>query len=58
MDTNEKGLLLLFCQNNLVVNIIKLISDSKYEIIYSIELPYFRSCIYSFNLAELCEGNL
>lgn len=61
MDTNEKWIInsiIAFSENNYVVNIIKLISDSKYEIIYKIELPNFGPCTYAFKLVESWEGEL
>ena len=60
MDTNEKWIInsiIAFSENNYVVNIIKLISDSKYEIIYKIELPNFGPCTYAIKLVESWEGN-
>ena len=54
----KNDLLITFREDYYVVNIIKLTSSSKYEIIYSIELPKFGPRAYSFALAESCEGEL
>ena len=55
----KNGLLVTYCEmGNNDVNIIKLITESKYEIIYKIKLPYFGYCTYAFALSESCEGDL
>jgi len=54
----KNGLLITFCEDNYFVNIVKLISDSKYEIIYKIELSDFGPRTYAFKLVESCEGEL
>ena len=59
----KNGLLVTYCErNNYIynnyVNIIKLITESTYEIIYKIKILYFGFCTYAFNLSESCEGDL
>ena len=56
----KNGLLVTYCEKigNNDVNIIKLITESKYEIIHKINLPYFGFSTYAFALSESCEGDL
>ena len=55
----KNGLLVTYCEvGDNDVNIIKLITESKYEIIHKIKLPYLGYCTYAFALSESCEGDL